>query len=598
MLSHLLFSISAFIILIVFSITYFSLNKAGNNLYRVRLYKQLIYVTAVMTVNELLQGVFYVYNLEVLFGVAWKLHLAAFAVFYCLLYNYFLEYFDLDKYTSFIGVFWNKKHILKNIINIIYLLLIVYSLIFIKPYPLGASSFLFYNEESYIYLFIIFLMYIIFTIEIMIKKKKFTTYEHITIIGTFIFNIATIYMAFRYPEISFYCVLFILLLVLFYYFKENADLVYIDELKELKYQIDNSNNAKLDYLYETIHDLVSPINAINTLNKSIRNNESKTIEELNNKLNDLNIVSNDIISIINNPLNTIYNYRIDEMIFRLSKVADTLLIGKNVRFIYDVNPNLPSILVGESTKLYRILLNLIVNAINATDVGRIKVSIDGNIRKDILDMSIRISDTGKGIEEKDYNTLYEKKKSTTNESMSLYLVKKFVDSMNGQINFESHIGSGTVFNIKVSQKIVDMTPVSQNQTVLLNKVVPSNCTGKKVIILDNDYKCTSAVSKIFKKYGFDIEVCTEGKNFIRKIKMGEEYHLILLSDNVKDINYMEIIHVLNYLRKVIKIPPVAAFTSNVVDTKGTFYINNGFDAYLPKPINIRKLDYLIKTKCK
>jgi signal transduction histidine kinase len=101
----------------------------------------------------------------------------------------------------------------------------------------------------------------------------------------------------------------------------------------------------------------------------------------------------------------------------------------------------------------QILYNMILNAIEASAPGdSIEVKVTGNKKQ----LDLTIADQGKGIapEHKDqifepfFTTKEHLKKSGL--GLGLPITKSLVDAMNGTIEFESTLGQGTTFNIKLS----------------------------------------------------------------------------------------------------------------------------------------------------
>lgn len=64
---------------------------------------------------------------------------------------------------------------------------------------------------------------------------------------------------------------------------------------------------------------------------------------------------------------------------------------------------MPSLVYGDSTKLYQVLLNIASNSVKYTEVGRIQISCEGEYtdknNEEIL-LHFKISDTGYGIKKK------------------------------------------------------------------------------------------------------------------------------------------------------------------------------------------------------
>ena len=92
----------------------------------------------------------------------------------------------------------------------------------------------------------------------------------------------------------------------------------------------------------------------------------------------------------------------------LSSIIEARLGDKPVKLILDVDKNIPSKLYGDSTKLFQILLNILTNAVKYTEVGKIKLTIEGTPEGDYEKLNFKITDTGYGIKKEDYNKLFEK----------------------------------------------------------------------------------------------------------------------------------------------------------------------------------------------
>jgi PAS domain S-box-containing protein len=97
-------------------------------------------------------------------------------------------------------------------------------------------------------------------------------------------------------------------------------------------------------------------------------------------------------------------------------------------------------------KLQQVLLNLLLNAIQAIELGGV---ITFSLREEGNDLIIEISDSGKGMDEETlkqiFNPFYTTKEQGT--GLGLAIVKKIIDLHHGQISVESTVDSGTVFRI-------------------------------------------------------------------------------------------------------------------------------------------------------
>ena len=597
MLTHLLFSISALIVMVVFMITYFSYKKSTNFI-RSKIYVYMILFALFLTIIEIVEGIAYIYNISILFSLMWKLHSILIILFISGLFYYFLAITD-NTINSIENLIWNynKVFCVRNIFTIIFLITLMVSIVLIKTYPMGLTMFYFYTNQSMQYLFILYAIYFIYNFYIVYLKyttNGFVRNDYIILIGTFILFVIALFFENEFGEISIYSTLFTLVLILIYYFKENEDLLMIEELQKQQNDLYYSSNLKLQYLHELTCDIESPLNAFNVINKNLENCANMTDEELNANLSNLNFISNNLVDILSNTsMNGFTTYRIDELVYNIEETNKPSIGDKSIKLSYSVEPTIPSLLIGDRSCIHRIISGLLVNAIESTEVGRIILGVTGERRKDYELLTIIVSDTGKGIKKEDYAKVFQINSNNGNKKSDLSLIKKYVDSMNGKITFESNYGSGTIFYVTIAQKIADERPISQIPFIS-NDVSPIDLNNKKVLLVDGEEYSSKKLTTILGKYNLNVECIDSGRLALNKVKDGGEYDLIIINDNIKDVGIEEVGQLFKYLGKIVKVPPLVALIVN----ENRVYLNNSYEEYVLKPINIKKLDDVIKRRCK
>ena len=250
-------------------------------------------------------------------------------------------------------------------------------------------------------------------------------------------------------------------------------------------------------------------------------------------------------------------------------------------------------------------MNILTNSVKYTEVGKIRMIIKGNIDGDTQNLSIKISDTGYGIKKEDFDKMFTKfnrlddatDNSIEGTGLGLVITKKYVDSMGGKIWFESEYGAGTIFYVELPQKIVDKTPLSEAIEGNDNKKIEvCDCKNSRVLIVDDNTLNIKITKKILEKYNIEVDSVKSGEECIYKIKTGENYDMILLDDVLPDLPGMEVAHVVKNIQGF-KIPPIIAYTANVMNGIKEEYLKNGFDDYMPKPFDIHQFDSIIKRYC-
>lgn len=622
MLYKLLFCVGSIIILFFLSSSYFrSLKRLGKINYRQKTYIILIIMSFSGIIFDILEGLFFTLKIKPLFSICWYSHWVTTYAFYFIIYYYFIIHFNLDNPKSMKEIFFSEKLIsLKNIYTLFISIVFIAILFYVRPISLNAK-FEFVPFKYGIFILISMLFYAMFLVALMIKylktndknKKNKIISMVITIMAVSISAIIQIIITdFAFLGLGLY-----LSIMLLYFFIENVDLIIAEELVVVKKNIEKSSNAKLDFLYNMSHDIRSPMNAIVELSKSLRQIEEFNEENVRNDIKSIKFSCNNLVEIVNNILDVnkiasgqedlqLKEYNLNKLLADMPYVIETRIGSKPIKLEFDIDQNIASGLIGDTTKLYRVIMNILTNSVKYTEVGKIKLTIKGEINGDIQNLSMRISDTGYGIKKDDFDKMFTKfnrlDDATDNAiegtGLGLVITKKYVDSMGGKIWFESEYGAGTIFFIELPQKIVNKTPLSQvvegNEN---NKIEVIDLSNNRVLIVDDNSLNIKVTKKILEKYNIQVDSVKSGEECIFKIKSGETYNLILLDDVLPDIGGLELIKIIKNIGGFY-IPPVVAYTANVMNGIKEEYLSKGFDEYMPKPFDMNQFDLIIKKYCK
>ena len=117
-----------------------------------------------------------------------------------------------------------------------------------------------------------------------------------------------------------------------------------------------------------------------------------------------------------------------------------------------------------------------------------------------------------------------------------------------------------------------------------------DCSGKKVLFVDDNEMNTKIALHVIKPYNFDTEYVLSGKECLEKVKENK-YDLIFMDimmpemDGIETLKHLKALD--NFNTKVV------ALTADAVEGSRDKYLNDGFDEYIAKPINKKTLDDII-----
>ena len=219
-------------------------------------------------------------------------------------------------------------------------------------------------------------------------------------------------------------------------------------------------------------------------------------------------------------------------------------------------------------------------------------------------MKFKISDTGFGIKEEDYDKVFKQytrlddavSRGIEGTGLGLAIAKQYVDLLGGEISFESIYGAGTTFYVEVPQQIVAMIPTLGEVTDEDEKDEEDkkllDCSKYRLLVVEDDKLNLEVTKRLLKRYGFIIDTCSNGKDCVFKFKKGEHYDMMLVDHIMPEMDGVEVVRVIRKLDDY-KAPPIVALTANAFTGSRDIYLKEGFDDYLAKPIDMTELDTLV-----
>lgn len=228
-------------------------------------------------------------------------------------------------------------------------------------------------------------------------------------------------------------------------------------------KLKQAEKLKKEMLQIAAHDLKSPLQGIVSYSElmMVQFNENKTlIKRLKKILNS----ADDMLKIIQNLLKQeakkAGEHFVNPTECNVSNIVEYVvdrnypkIIAKNQQLLTEIEKD--CLIISDNDKILEIIDNLISNAIKYTfPKGTISISLKKINEKVVF----KVKDTGQGLTGNDKQLLFKKfvrlsAKPTGNEKstgLGLYIVKKFIDLLNGKIEVNSEHGKGSEFIVELS----------------------------------------------------------------------------------------------------------------------------------------------------
>lgn len=605
MIPGLILTIGSIFFMILLLIVYFSQNNQKTM--ETKLYKYLIITMMFLLLTEVVSStvIYYLEDYSIK-DLAIRIHWLTGIFCYYFLYLYNITFIsDVSVTTLKEYIFYNTRTKLITlftvIVTIIYFFIPFDSLETVTYIP-GPAAYYIIGYASIMVLLII--GYTIIHAKGVSSRKKHAIYAQAVLI------IIVVILQLLFKEIAFEAVGTSLQMFFLYFNIENPDIKNVQELETLKEEIDKSNKTKSDFLSNMSNEIVHPMNTIMKSSKLILKEENYSEAETKDYIKEISIAGGNLLNIIDNILdlsalesnNEVLEekeYSLANIVKDLVNIVNTKIGEKPIEFILNVDEKIPAKLYGDHNKIYQILLNFLTNAIEYTEVGKIKLSITSELNTEDCILTMKVSDTGTGIKkeekEKIDNIFNKNDKKPDDSNFGLTIVKKYADMMSGKVTVESEYGVGSTFQLVIKQKIINGMPIGNITDAIKSKknIDYIDCSKYTILIVDDDELSIKVTKRILEPYKFNIKTLTSGRECIYSIKAENKYDMIFMDHMMHEINGIDTLHKLKKLDGYV-IPPVVVLTANAISGMREMYLNEGFDEYLSKPIKPSELNSLIK----
>jgi signal transduction histidine kinase/CheY-like chemotaxis protein/HPt (histidine-containing phosphotransfer) domain-containing protein len=238
-------------------------------------------------------------------------------------------------------------------------------------------------------------------------------------------------------------------------------------------EIEREAHMKSDFLANMSHEIRTPMNAVigmaeMALREELPPAAREYIHQIKNAGNSLLTLINDILDfskIESGKMDiNLADYEPASLIHDVTSIIMTRIGKKNLELIIDFDPSIPKKLMGDSSRIRQVIINLANNAVKFTNEGKVHVTISHEMRspQEIM-LKVAVKDTGIGIKKEDLGKLFQsfqqvdskRNRNIEGSGLGLAISKQLVALMNGHIHVESEYNVGSVFSFEIPQILLD-----------------------------------------------------------------------------------------------------------------------------------------------
>jgi PAS domain S-box-containing protein len=384
--------------------------------------------------------------------------------------------------------------------------------------------------------------------------------------------------------------------------RKNSD----DELKKALTKAQESDKLKSSFLANMSHEIRTPMNGIIGFSElfldtelsyadrkryaNIVVNSSKQLLTIVNDILDISKIEAGVVKL--NYQSTNINHLIDDLHEFYNQVAKDNKLYLNVKKGLD---SAKSFIEIDGPKLNQVLTNLLSNSFKFTEKGGVEFGYE---LKDANTLLFFVKDTGIGIDNELHAVIFDRfmqanlnlSKQSKGTGLGLAISKKFVELFNGEIWIDSN-EKGTTIYFTIPYLKSKEKPIT---TVVEQKIsqIPIENMELTILIAEDEEYNMLYMNELFSNSKINIIEAFNGLEAVELAKSNPDIDLILMDIKMPIMNGIE---AMNEIKKIKPNIPIIALSAFAMESDKETALKNGFDEYLSKPIDRKKLFALLSS---
>ncbi len=360
-----------------------------------------------------------------------------------------------------------------------------------------------------------------------------------------------------------------------------------------------ANQVKSRFMMNMSHEIRTPMNAIIGFSDlALRQYQDEEnydyFSKINNSAKNLLTIINDILDFSKIEAEKLdfveTEFNLEEIIANANLIAVEKIGEKKIEMMIDIHEAIPCTLVGDKTRVWQILKNLLDNAAKYTNSGRISLTVSpakGLFPEDRYPILFEVRDTGLGMSAKQLENLFvpfeqfhvEGKAAGAGTGLGMPITKELVNLMGGTMQVNSLVNIGTTFEVVIPFKTAErQIPMSE----YLDGRLPPEA---RVLLVDDDPDSLRIMERLVKQMGVLPVTASTGAQTLELALENERYgtpfSIIVLDyllgfETALDIS----VKLRRRLQNPVRLILVSAYTRKLTPQE---LKDNGFSAIVSKP---------------
>ena len=392
---------------------------------------------------------------------------------------------------------------------------------------------------------------------------------------------------------------------------------YQRQLIQEKDKAEQASMAKAQFLSAMSHEIRTPMNAVigmthYLLQEDPRNDQVENLNALKFSAENLLALINDILDFSKIEAGKVtiekIEFNLDQLLKGLYQSFLLKAKEKNIELLFELDQQLPDVIVGDRVKLIQILSNLISNAIKFTESGEVRVRVNMDVTEtgqpvSTIPIRFEVQDTGIGIPASKLQTIFESFTQGSSETTRVYggtglgltISRHLLEIQQSEIQVDSIEGDGSRFYFTLNFQVTNPYIPNHSPPAEQGAPLPDNLEGISILLVEDNQMNVMVAKRFLKKWLARIDTAGNGAEAVEKVQQAR-YDIILMDIQMPVMDGYEATRHIRKLEgeRYQKIPIVALTASALIDKKDVA-LAAGMNDFLTKPFVPDRLFSVIYT---
>jgi len=270
-----------------------------------------------------------------------------------------------------------------------------------------------------------------------------------------------------------------------------------------------------------------------------------------------------------------------QLVEDVAQLEQGLAQMKGIRFVLDVDNDLPAHVMGDAVRIKQILLNLANNALKFTDRG----SVTLRAGRSAQGLVFSVSDTGPGIPEASRARLFQRFEQeegphrSAGSGLGLAICRELVDMMGGSIELESRMGHGSTFHVRL--------PLSEPAEAPPAPAVAGH-RNYHLLLVEDDTIIAAVISGLLEQQGHTVFHVGNGLAALAEL-VHANFDAVLLDLDLPGVDGFQIARLIRQREHEGQRIPIVAVTARSASEDEARAQAAGMDGFLRKPLSGEQL---------